>query len=145
MKKTEEVKLMIIDNFIDYYTSDEPERDSMKVCARDYIEEDHVDEIAQSFHETAKPHGFRNRIEVFYEIVDHLATSSHFSGSMANVTREQGGRTALWDLAVKLADEFEDSHIIEYDNGWADADFFETIEEWLKGKEHEQYKINHGL
>ena len=50
MKKTEEVKLMIIDNFIDYYTTNEAERDSMKNEAYTY-----VDEVAQSFPETAKP------------------------------------------------------------------------------------------
>ena len=45
LTKTEEVKLMIIKNFIDYYTSDETERYDMKRSAEDYVEEDHVDEV----------------------------------------------------------------------------------------------------
>lgn len=48
-RKRDDVKLMIIENFIDYFTSDELERESMKVSAAQYVEEDHVDEIGQSF------------------------------------------------------------------------------------------------
>jgi len=48
MKKTEEIKLMIIENFIDYFTSNEEERKAMKESAGLYVEEDHVDEITQS-------------------------------------------------------------------------------------------------
>jgi hypothetical protein len=47
MKKTEELKLDIIENFIDHYTSNEDERNSMKKLALSYVEEDHVDEIEQ--------------------------------------------------------------------------------------------------
>lgn len=32
--------LMTIDNFIDYFTSDEEERERMKKCARDHLEQD---------------------------------------------------------------------------------------------------------
>jgi len=32
--------LMTLDNFIDYFTSDEAERERMKDCARDYLEQD---------------------------------------------------------------------------------------------------------
>lgn len=49
MKETKEVKLMIIENFIDYYTTDESERIEMKEEAATYVEEDWVDEIEQSF------------------------------------------------------------------------------------------------
>lgn len=45
---TKEVKLMIIENFIDHYTTDEKERESMREDAYIYVEEDHVDEIAAS-------------------------------------------------------------------------------------------------
>lgn len=51
MKKTIEIKLMIIENFIDHFTSSEAERDEMKEVARIYVEEDHVDEIEQSIGE----------------------------------------------------------------------------------------------
>jgi len=45
MNKTKEFKLMIIENFIDYFTSNEAERIQMKESASLYVEEDHVDEI----------------------------------------------------------------------------------------------------
>ena len=32
--------LMTLDNFIDYFTSDEAERERMMQCARDYLEQD---------------------------------------------------------------------------------------------------------
>jgi len=44
---TKEVKLMIIENYIDHFTSDENERYDMKNNADLYVEEDWVDEIAQ--------------------------------------------------------------------------------------------------
>ena len=49
MTKNQEVKLMIIENFIDYYTTDEKEREEMKDAATIYVKEDWVDEIGQSF------------------------------------------------------------------------------------------------
>lgn len=49
MSKTKEIKLMIIENFIDYYTTDETEREEMKEEAATYVEEDWVDEIGQAF------------------------------------------------------------------------------------------------
>lgn len=48
LTKTQEIKLMIIENFIEYYTTNDDERDAMKMEAHTYVEEDHVDEIAQS-------------------------------------------------------------------------------------------------
>ena len=51
---TQEVKLMIINNFIDYFTSNEEERIKMKNSAVKYVDEDHVDEILQSFPELKK-------------------------------------------------------------------------------------------
>lgn len=48
LTKTQEIKLMIIENFIDHYTTNDDERDAMKMEARTYVEEDHVDEIAQA-------------------------------------------------------------------------------------------------
>ena len=48
LTKTQDIKLMIIDNFIEYYTSNDEERDAMKEVALTYVEEDHVDEIAQA-------------------------------------------------------------------------------------------------
>ena len=48
MKNTKEIKLMIIENYIDWFTTDEEEREQMKENAELYVEEDWVDEIAQS-------------------------------------------------------------------------------------------------
>jgi hypothetical protein len=48
MSKSKEIKLMIIENFIDYYTTNDEERDAMKSEARTYVDEDHVDEIIQA-------------------------------------------------------------------------------------------------
>ena len=45
---TKELKLMIILNFIGYYTSDENERNKMKIEAENYVDEDWVDEITQA-------------------------------------------------------------------------------------------------
>jgi hypothetical protein len=49
MPKTKEIKLMIIENYIDWLTHDENEREEMKAHAITYVEEDHVDEIQQAF------------------------------------------------------------------------------------------------
>jgi hypothetical protein len=49
MTKSQKIKLMIIENFIDYYTTDEKEREEMKDAATTYVKEDWVDEIEQSF------------------------------------------------------------------------------------------------
>lgn len=45
---------MIIENFIDHFTTDEAEREKMKKMANSYVDEDHVDEIGQAFPETIK-------------------------------------------------------------------------------------------
>ena len=49
MEKSLEVKLMIIENFIDYLThNDTVQNELMKASAFEYVKEDHVDEIIQS-------------------------------------------------------------------------------------------------
>ena len=48
MKNSQSIKLMIIENFIEWYTTNEDERQRMKGSAMDYVTEDHVDEIAQA-------------------------------------------------------------------------------------------------
>jgi hypothetical protein len=42
---TQQIKLMIIENYIDHYTSDDEEREAMKENALMYVEEDFNDEI----------------------------------------------------------------------------------------------------
>jgi hypothetical protein len=41
-----EIKQMIIENFIDWYTSNESERIRMKDALQSYLDEDHVDELS---------------------------------------------------------------------------------------------------
>ena len=41
----EERKLIIIENFIDYYTSDDKQREDLKELAFNYVVEDHVNEL----------------------------------------------------------------------------------------------------
>jgi len=41
----EERKLIIIENFIDYYTSDERQREDLKELAFSYVIQDHVNEL----------------------------------------------------------------------------------------------------
>ena len=40
-----ESKLIIIENFIDYYTSDDKQREDLKELAFNYVIEDHVNEL----------------------------------------------------------------------------------------------------
>ena len=42
---TKETKLMIIENYIDWFTTNEAERKELKKNAVGYVNEDHVDEI----------------------------------------------------------------------------------------------------
>jgi len=48
MTKTQETKLMIIENFIDHIETNEVQRRKLKAVASQYVEEDHVDEIQQA-------------------------------------------------------------------------------------------------
>lgn len=50
--KSEELKLTILNNFIDYLFHDENERREHYAIAVDYIREDHVNELAEIFGET---------------------------------------------------------------------------------------------
>ena len=45
MKTTQKIKLEIIQNYIDWTTSNEEERKALKQSAAGYVEQDHVDEI----------------------------------------------------------------------------------------------------
>ncbi len=42
-----EIKKMIIENFIDWYTSSDDERARMKDALEEYLREDHVDELSE--------------------------------------------------------------------------------------------------
>lgn len=47
LTKAEELKLIIIENFIEYYTSSDKERKAIKECAYDYVIEDHCNELEE--------------------------------------------------------------------------------------------------
>jgi hypothetical protein len=42
-----EIKKMIIENFIDWYTSSDDRRSLMKDALEEYLREDHVDELSE--------------------------------------------------------------------------------------------------
>lgn len=46
---TKEVKLMIIENYIDWVYSSDRIRTLLKIEAEKYVDNDHVDEIKQAF------------------------------------------------------------------------------------------------
>jgi hypothetical protein len=46
LSPAEELKLTIIENFINWYTSNDKERDAMKESAFTYVVEDHVNELS---------------------------------------------------------------------------------------------------
>jgi len=48
-KQRDEIKTMIIENYIDWFTHDEDERDRMKAEVSQYVDFDHVDEVGQYF------------------------------------------------------------------------------------------------
>ena len=50
-----DTKLMIIENYIDWFTTNEAERKQMKEEAVTYVEEDHVDEIQARVDEVLTP------------------------------------------------------------------------------------------
>jgi hypothetical protein len=47
LTKSEDLKLMIIENFIIWYTSDDNKREEMMKSAFDYVSEDHVNELEE--------------------------------------------------------------------------------------------------
>ena len=48
-KQRDEIKTMIIENYIDWVSHDEQERDRMKEAVFNYVDFDHVDEVGQYF------------------------------------------------------------------------------------------------
>jgi len=48
-EQRDEIKTMIIENYIDWFTHDEDERDRMKAEVSQYVDFDHVDEVGQYF------------------------------------------------------------------------------------------------
>ena len=47
LSRSEDLKLMIIENFIEWYTSSDKEREEIKECAFDYVDECHYNELEE--------------------------------------------------------------------------------------------------
>ena len=47
LSKAEEMKLLILENFINYYFHDDKQRETAKEIAFDYVINDHVNELAE--------------------------------------------------------------------------------------------------
>lgn len=104
MKKTLETKLMIIENFIDHYTSHIETREKMKQTARDYVDEDHVDEIDQAGFVTAKDLVI-STTKVNGENIRNLKAKSVEKGLVVRMTEEQ--KDKLVDKELVHFDGFE--------------------------------------
>lgn len=70
---TAETKFMIISNFLDYMNY--PEKDELLTMARDYVNQDHVDEIAQAM-------GFDPIDSYTYSIIDCKHARQHISTTL---------------------------------------------------------------
>ena len=130
--KTQETKLMIIENYIDHFTSDEKERESMKESAVIYVNEDHVDEITQANIEI----NFTNTpsedwAETHYEITYHI-------NSVAQVIDEEYYEThplreKYYDIGMglwwKLAYEWTNEFMATYpDQDFPEGNWLEVVE-----------------
>lgn len=85
------------------------------------------------------PNGIRSWSETFYEIVDHLTCSlvRNDKNKLAQAAVAREGRTALYDLAEELTDEFEKLFTgmrWGIDEG---GEFLEAIDKFLADKEKE--------
>ena len=47
LSKAEELKLTIIENFIDYYFHDDKEKEAIKELAFNYVINDHINELSE--------------------------------------------------------------------------------------------------
>lgn len=75
MKSTLVTKLIIIQNFIDNFTSNEAERLQMYAAAEMYVDEDHVDEV-ESYIDDLKLGAFKMEMDfkepdICSELIDH--------------------------------------------------------------------------
>jgi len=85
---TKEIKLMIIENYIDHFTSDDKEAEWMKKGAETYVDEDWVDEITQAGYITNK------------DLIDEIAIK-YFNKS-------QGGAKLSVDHFINAITEFNE-------------------------------------
>jgi hypothetical protein len=78
------------------------------------------------------PNGFNSWMETFYECVEFIThTKNRNMPGRVERTGNSGGTAALNQLAEEWADEFEKLH---KGQDWTDADYFETIADFLAEK-----------
>jgi hypothetical protein len=76
------------------------------------------------------PSGFSSWQETHFEVVTYLTQILHYSGSISNLAREEGGLGRLYELAENLTNEFE----WKYEDKEWDGDYLDTIDSFLKTK-----------
>ncbi len=81
------------------------------------------------------PNGFESWMETHHEVVRHLTETAHYSGSLANRAREEGGMGRLYELGESLTDEFEKL----YEGKKWDGEFFDSVDLFLSGKEEQSH------
>jgi hypothetical protein len=99
MKKTLETKLVIIENWIDHYSSNDFERERLKKTALQYVEEDHVDEIKQAFDKEIKNQ---------YKIIHNKTGSMRMRFSAVN---DEEAITIFKDYNLQIVNK-EGSHVL---------------------------------
>lgn len=81
------------------------------------------------------PNGFTSWHETHFEIVEAITVIMlGYSDNQHNIVSQKqkdGGRSALYELAKELTDEFEKLHIGEK---WEELDWYDTIEAFIKEK-----------
>ena len=133
------MNLMVIDNFINYFTSCDIERLAMKEVAADYIEEDHVDgREAEDDGQDIKqfPNGFQSWMETHHDIVEAITMiMAHDQPTgTANDRHEAEGHGGLYELGLELTDKFENKYCgIEWGT---DIEYMDTMDEFIKEELH---------
>jgi len=107
MTKTKEVKEMIISNFIEHYTTIENQRDDMMAVLETYIEEDHVDEIAQAF-----PVTVRSLRDVWVEKLGHYVSDDADECYNKLVEQESIDGDVMADDIVLMWEPLEDRYTV---------------------------------
>lgn len=77
------------------------------------------------------PNGFSDWHETHFEMVEHIVSSVHLSGSAANIKQAEQGHGGLYELAEDWTNEFEK----KYQGQFWDGEYRDTIEAFIKEKE----------
>lgn len=78
------------------------------------------------------PNGFTSWYETYFEMVEHIVTTLHYSGTVSQKREEEQGIGGLYELAKEMTDKFEEQY---KGTEWGkddDTQFFDHIETFLK-------------